>query len=72
MTTPNPASIAAVIHRLRRAESMASWNSSPRTTMGTEPMITNQPIRASGSSFGTRPASDPAQRAMIRTMSRRK
>ena len=61
MTTPKPASMAAVIHRFRKVVSIASWNSRPSTTIGTEPMITSQPIRASGLSRGTRPAREPAQ-----------
>ena len=72
MTIPNPASIATVSHRLRKIVSIESWNSSPSTTMGTEPMITSQPIRASGLSRGTRPVSDPTQLRMISQMSRRK
>ncbi len=72
MMIPKPASIATVSHRLRKMVSIESWNSSPSTTIGTEPMITSQPIRASGLSRGTRPVRDPTQLRMISQMSRRK
>ena len=71
-TIATPASIATVIHRLRSVESIASWNSSPSTTMGTEPTMTSQPIRASGSPLATFPVSEPIHCVMIRQMSRRK
>ena len=64
--------MATVIHRLRKTVSMESWNSSPSTTIGTDPMITSQPIRASGLPRGTFPVSEPAQLRMISQMSRRK
>ena len=72
MTIPKPASMATVSHRLRNTVSIESWNSSPSTTIGTEPMITSQPIRASGLSRGTVPRSEPTQLRMISQMSRRK
>ena len=72
MTRPKPASMAAVIHRFRSAESISSWNSNPRTTIGTEPMITSHPIRAAGSSRGIRPTRDRHQCLMMVAMSCRK
>ena len=72
MTRPNPPSMAAVIHRFRSEVSISSWKNSPSTTIGIEPMITSQPIRASKSSRGTLPTRDPAHRVMINQMSRRK
>ena len=51
---------------------MASWNSSPRITIGSEPMITSQPIRASGSLRGIFPTRASDQFLMISQMSLRK
>ena len=72
ITMPNPAIMAVVIHRFRSAWSIASWKSSPRITMGSEPMITSQPIRASGSSRGIFPTRASDQFLMISQMSLRK
>ena len=72
ITMPKPASIATVIHRLRSAWSIASWNRRPSTTIGIEPMITSQPIRASGSSRGSFPTRARHQCLMIFQMSLRK
>ncbi len=68
-TTAMPASIATVTHRLRKVVVMASSKNRPSTTMGSEPMITSQPMRASGSLRSTRPVSDPIHAVMMRTMS---
>ncbi len=46
---PNTISIVAVSHRLRATVSIWSWKSSPSTAIGMVPMMTSQPIRASGS-----------------------
>ena len=46
-TTPITISVVPVIHRLRKSRSMTSLSSTPSTTIGSEPMMMNQPIRAS-------------------------
>ena len=40
-------SIAAISHRLRKWDSIVSLRNTPSTTIGSEPTMTNQPIRAS-------------------------
>ncbi len=65
MMMPTPASIATVTQRLRSALSIASCKSRPKITIGTEPRITSQPIRASGSWRGTRPSRDRDQALMM-------
>ena len=72
MMMPKPASMAAVVHRLRRVESMASWKITPSTTIGIDPMITSQPILASGSFRSIFPTSESDQCRMIFAMSCRK
>ena len=36
-----------MIHRLRKSRSMTSLSSTPSTTIGSDPTMMNQPIRAS-------------------------
>ena len=40
-------SIVAISHRLRKSSSIASLKKTPSTTIGTEPMMMNHPMRAS-------------------------
>ncbi len=61
--------MAAVIHRFRSVESIASWKISPSTMIGIDPMITSQPMRACGSSRGTLPTSERVQLRMMCQMS---
>ncbi len=46
-TSPNTISIAPISHRLRKSRSMTSLRSTPRITIGIDPTMTYQPIRAS-------------------------
>jgi len=69
---PKTMSVTATIQSERKVVSIAFWNARPRTTIGTLPRMTSQPIRASGSLRGTLPDSDWTQRETIRAMSRQK
>ena len=62
----------AISHSDRKVVSIWSWKSSPSTTIGMLPMMISQPIFASGSLRGMRPASAWNHRLMMRTMSRQK
>ena len=44
---PNTISVQPTIHRLRKSSSMTSFSAMPSTTIGSEPTMMNQPIRAS-------------------------
>ena len=58
-----------MIHRLRKSRSITSLSSTPSTTIGTEPMITYQPIRASMCPRNSGWKSDLTQVEPIRQMS---
>ena len=44
---PITINVVPMIQRLRKSFSMMSLNSTPSTTIGSEPMMMNQPIRES-------------------------
>lgn len=46
-TTPSTTRVLPMIHRLRKSCSMTSLSAMPSTTIGSEPMMMYQPIRAS-------------------------
>jgi hypothetical protein len=46
-TSPSRISARAITHRFRRSRSMTFLRSTPRTTIGSDPTMTYQPIRAS-------------------------
>ncbi len=64
--------LMAMRRRSRNAESIGFSRSTPRMTIGTLPKITNQPIRASGSSGQRRAGRLLNQAAAMRMMSRPK
>ncbi len=69
---PKTTSMVATIQSERNVVSISSWKRMPSTTIGIEPTMMSQPMRASGSLRGTRPKSDPNQCDTMRTMSRQK
>ena len=61
-----------MIQRLRKSRSMMSLSRTPRTTIGSEPTMMNQPIRASRWPRYSGLNSDRTQVEPIRQMSLRK
>ncbi|CAB4910322.1 unannotated protein [freshwater metagenome] len=61
-----------MIRRSRNVVSILSCSRSPRTTIGIDPMMISQPIRASGSERSDLSRSDSTQVRMMFQMSCRK
>ena len=71
-TMPITISVVPMIQRLRKSSSMTSLSRMPRTTIGSEPMMMYQPIRASRCPRHSGLNSDCTQVVAIRQMSLRK
>ena len=71
-TMPITISVVPMIHRLRKSSSMTSLSSTPSTTIGSEPMMMNHPIRASNCPRHSGLKSDSTHARPMRQMSWRK
>ena len=71
-TRPKTISVAAMIRRSRSEVSMVCWKAAPRTQIGSDPTMTNHPVRAFGSLRRSFTNSDAVQALTIAAMSLRK
>ncbi len=69
---PKTISVLPMIQRLRKSRSMTSFSAMPSTTIGSEPMMMNQPIRASRWPRSSGRTNDRSHIEAIRQMSLRK